>query len=617
MSLMTFLMCMEKLEELILFTEAANKWEYANIKGLPDYMKTCLNAPFDTTTEMSHKIYIKHGWNPKEFLQNAWAELCNAFLVEARWFASEHLPTTKELFEEWSGTLLRLWDDLGSAKQEYQLQHTVKKIKKILRSKLSSYSQVEELIMIDAIQRLGLEHYFHDDIHDVLERHHVHCITMVEDGSNLHDVALRFRLLRQAGYNVSAEILNRFKNKDGKFSKELDRDMKGRMSLFEASQLSTPGDHIVDDAIEFCESLLKSNLMNGSGQSDEARVIRTTLHNPYHKSLPRLLRQNEVNNFEISMKNLHDCCGITDWIKEVQYLAMIDVNESQIIHREEIIQMVERALLGGEAEVCKKSTSQMAYVVIVILPAPNMTELRTELTKAISFIYIIDDIFDVYGSLEELTLFTEAVNRWDYTNIKGLPDCMSMCLKALYDTTDSISAKWAELCNAFLLEMRWFSLGYLPTTEEYLENGKISSGVYVVYANVFSLLGEAVNHRSTNLFNSHHSIVSSAAEILRLWDDLGTSKDENQDGYDGSFIECYMNQYKGSSAESAHECVHLMISDAWKCLNKECLSHSPISAEFKVAFLNLARMIPIMYNYDENQRLPSLEKHMKSVLHVQ
>lgn len=84
--------------------------------------------------------------------------------------------------------------------------------------------------------------------------------------------------------------------------------------------------------------------------------------------------------------------------------------------------------------------------------------------------------------------------------------------------------QWAELCNAFLVETRWLSSGHLPNTEEYLKNGIISSGVYVVSANIFSLLGEAVNHRSTILFNSHPDIVSSAARILRLWDDLGTSK---------------------------------------------------------------------------------------------
>lgn len=48
------------------------------------------------------------------------------------------------------------------------------------------------------------------------------------------------------------------------------------------------------------------------------------------------------------------------------------------------------------------------------LSDPRLSEQRTELTKPISLIYIIDDIFDVYGTLDQLTLFTEAVNRYGF-----------------------------------------------------------------------------------------------------------------------------------------------------------------------------------------------------------
>lgn len=48
---------------------------------------------------------------------------------------------------------------------------------------------------------------------------------------------------------------------------------------------------------------------------------------------------------------------------------------------------------------------------LAVLPDPSLSEQRVELTKPISLVYIIDDIFDVHGTLDELTLFTEAVNR--------------------------------------------------------------------------------------------------------------------------------------------------------------------------------------------------------------
>ena len=92
-------------------------------------------------------------------------------------------------------------------------------------------------------------------------------------------------------------------------------------------------------------------------------------------------------------------------------------------------------------------------------------------------------------------------------------------------------------------------------------------------------------------------------------------QDENQDGHDGSYLECYVKEHKGSSMEEARQHTMSMISNAWKSLNKECLSPTPFPLKFTKASLNLARLVPLMYSYDDNQCLPSLEEHMKSMLY--
>jgi (3S)-linalool synthase len=48
---------------------------------------------------------------------------------------------------------------------------------------------------------------------------------------------------------------------------------------------------------------------------------------------------------------------------------------------------------------------------LACLRDPTLSEERIQLTKPISLIYIIDDIFDIYGTLDELIIFTEAVSR--------------------------------------------------------------------------------------------------------------------------------------------------------------------------------------------------------------
>lgn len=42
---------------------------------------------------------------------------------------------------------------------------------------------------------------------------------------------------------------------------------------------------------------------------------------------------------------------------------------------------------------------------------PEYELCREWLTKVMNFVLIIDDIYDVYGSLEELEIFTDAVER--------------------------------------------------------------------------------------------------------------------------------------------------------------------------------------------------------------
>ncbi|KAG2689680.1 hypothetical protein I3760_09G149800 [Carya illinoinensis] len=268
---------------------------------------------------------------------------------------------------------------------------------------------------------------------------------------------------------------------------------------------------------------------------------------------------------------------------------------------------------------------------MVCLVDPDLSDERVELTKPISLIYIIDDIFDVHGTLEELTLFTEAINKWDFGALDQLPEYMKICFKALYDITEEISQKidqkhgsnpvdslrkmWASLCNAFLVEAQWFALGQSPKSKDYLGNAIVSSGVHVVLVHTFFLLGQRINEETEDLVENMPGIISFPATILRLWDDLGSAMRMSQDGRDGSYIEYYMKEHQDCSIKEAQEKVLNMISDAWKCLNKECLSPNRFPASFTKASLNIARMVPLLYNYDENHGLPRLEEHVKSVLY--
>lgn len=92
-------------------------------------------------------------------------------------------------------------------------------------------------------------------------------------------------------------------------------------------------------------------------------------------------------------------------------------------------------------------------------------------------------------------------------------------------------------------------------------------------------------------------------------------QDVKRDGNDGSYSECYMKEHPGVSIEQTREHISKEISYAWKRLNKECLTPNPLPSSFTKICLNAARMVPLMYSYDNNS--PSkLEEYVKSLLYI-
>nr|CAD1822472.1 unnamed protein product [Ananas comosus var. bracteatus] len=138
---------------------------------------------------------------------------------------------------------------------------------------------------------------------------------------------------------------------------------------------------------------------------------------------------------------------------------------------------------------------------------PKNSTFRLAQTKANCLITAIDDIYDVYGSLDELELFTEAVDRWDALDIKQLPEYM----------------KWTDLCKAYLVEAKWYNKNYIPTLEEYLQNGWLSISGHVILSYAYCLVPDLTQH-DLDLFQNYPEIMQWSSMLLRLYNDLGTSK---------------------------------------------------------------------------------------------
>ncbi|KAH7668423.1 (3S)-linalool synthase protein [Dioscorea alata] len=513
------------------------------------------------------------------------------------------------------------------SKNDSQINHSknISIVRDMLFSKEGNKASLQSMMLIDTLQHMGHDHLFKEEIGSTLSSIYDNFTHQTRPGHNLFESSLFFRLFRQHGYRVSPKMLKKFIAKNGEFKLASSKDIKGLMSLYEASHLNI-GEDILRKGKEFSSKHLWDSIEWLDNK--HANQVKETLEHPYHMSIQRYKARRYISMHQDDHEN-----GCKDVV--LFELAKYEFNIVQLLHQREfnaILSWWKKTGLAQELSFVRDQPLKWYMWPLTMVPQPHHSKCRIELTKAIAFIYIIDDIFDVYGTLDELSLFTQAINKWDISAIDNLPNYMKVCFNALYNVTNEIaettlkeygwnpintlSKSWGKLCNAFLQEAKWFASKQVPNKDEYLRNAVTSSGVFIVIVHLFFLMGQGLTLENIQHIENDPSFVSISGTILRLWDDLGSAKDENQKGFDGSYLELYMKEHQECTAKEAQDQVMVMISRTWEALNKESFTQSSFPQPLINATLNLARMVRVMYSYnDDNHHLPMLDDYIFSLLH--
>ncbi|GKC06750.1 camphene synthase, partial [Tanacetum coccineum] len=74
-------------------------WNIYAIEELPDYMKICFLAIYNSVNDMVYTTLEDSGVFILPYLQKAWEDLCKAYLVEARRYHTKYMPTFKEYLD--------------------------------------------------------------------------------------------------------------------------------------------------------------------------------------------------------------------------------------------------------------------------------------------------------------------------------------------------------------------------------------------------------------------------------------------------------------------------------------------------------------------------------------
>ncbi|XP_057728132.1 probable terpene synthase 2 isoform X2 [Arachis stenosperma] len=523
------------------------------------------------------------------------------FNMRDRNTANYHPSIWKDYFLQYASQSMEFDDETKA-----QIEKLKKEIVKML---IDASKPIEEIVnLIDLICRLGIRYHFESEIEEVLQQTHNNYtkngeIIIVDD--NLRLLALLFRLLRQQGYHVSPNVFNKYKDENGNFSEQLVKDAEGLLELYEACHLRIHGEDILDEAYVFTSTQLKS--IATQLKPSLAAQVNYSLRQSLHRGLPRLEARRFISIYEEDPT--HNYTLLT--------LAKLDFNFLQNLHRKEVGNITKwwRELdVAANFPYARDRIVECCNWSMAVYFEPQYSQARKILTKLIALASIIDDTYDAYGTIDELKLFTEAIERWDLGCLNVLPEYMKLIYKSLFqiyeETEQELEKQGTTYCikysikalqettQAYMTEAKWLNNKYIPTIAEHLQISTLTCGYPFLMTSSYIGIGDTAVEDIFKWVTSKPKIATASTIVCRFMDDIVSSEFEQEREHIIPLLECYMREYDISKEKAIQE-LQKGITDAWKNINEECLKPTEVPVMFLMRIVNMARFIDVMYKDED------------------
>uniref|UniRef100_M4C949 Uncharacterized protein n=1 Tax=Brassica campestris TaxID=3711 RepID=M4C949_BRACM len=335
-----------------------------------------------------------------------------------------------------------LWDHhhLLSVENKYTKDESVherdllkENVRKMLNDERTTH--LEQLELIDDLQKLGVSYHFEREIDNILTfTYHKDRRNFVEYDMeyDLHATALEFRLLRQHGFNVPEDVFDVFMENCGKFDSH---DINGLLSLYEASYLSTKSDTKLQKNVRVFATQQLKNFVDTHGSKDlascDVEMVVQALDMPYHWRMGRLATRWYIDMYG---KRLHKNPMLLEFSK-------LDFNIVQAVYQEELKYVSSwwrETGLANQLHFSRDRIVENYFWTTGQIQEPQFGNVRRIITKVNALLTTIDDIYDIYGTLEELQLFTAAFENWDVNRLDDLPEYMRLCFLVVYNEVNNI-----------------------------------------------------------------------------------------------------------------------------------------------------------------------------------
>ncbi|KAI3456292.1 hypothetical protein Pfo_012955 [Paulownia fortunei] len=473
----------------------------------------------------------------------------------------QYLNCDGSLFQSPSATA-QAFMTTGNVECMKYLESLLQKFPNGVPAKFPMDGDLLKLCMVDHVQRLGLAETFNEDIEQILAQVYRNRKDNKSNPTETNTVpiklfkdALAFRLLRMQGHDVNPGSFCWFLNEPeilAYMEENSDQFVSAMYSVYRATDLIFPGESILEEARTFAIKMLEnSNTRNGDHNflisKGLQNMIKYELNVPWTARLDHLyhrkwIEENKISPLWIGKASFYRLSCLDN--KKLLQLALENFEYQQSMYRQELEELKgwSRKWRLSEMGFGREKTVYTYFAVAACSCLPPNSIMRLVTAKAAIIVTVADDFYDMEGSLCELEILTDAVKRWDGKELQGHSKTI---FDALDDFVNDIAAKyhpaegskvvsnlqyiWRETFISWMVERTWSLTGYLPSMDEYLETGMISTAAHTIALPATSFLSRSSPNETLKPF-AYHNITKLLMAIARLVNDTQSYQKEQVDG---------------------------------------------------------------------------------------
>ncbi|CAI0420388.1 unnamed protein product [Linum tenue] len=202
---------------------------------------------------------------------------------------------------------------------------------------------------------------------------------------------------------TQADVFKGFRDEDVKFKEEITSDVRGLLSLYEASYLGIPDENVLDEAKIFARSHLHKLLYKAESTTITSHQLSRALELPSHWRIRRSEARWHIEQYK-------DTEGMDPAVLE---LAMLDFNMVQLVYQtdlEDLNRWWKELALTEKLEFARDRLNESFLWGVSLIQEPQFSYCRKIMSKL-----------------------------WDAEELDELPEYMKICFMAVYNTANELA----------------------------------------------------------------------------------------------------------------------------------------------------------------------------------